>query len=117
MLQFKKTLLALFGMTVLFSEQDDETFLREVVVVRENFGDAACAQLIHRDAIGQAITFVEAIFVKVQPCQKVLLRYDHNLDARISENGLRCLSRIGAQARSVSGKEVENFDEHIIGSY
>ena len=55
---------------VFVGEQKRETFLAEMVVVRENFGDLVLAHRFHRNAIGEAVFLVRSRFVKLQPAKK-----------------------------------------------
>jgi len=48
--------------------------LCEVVIVRQNFLYAALAHDVYRDAIGEAVAFVKARFVKRKSGEKSIIR-------------------------------------------
>jgi hypothetical protein len=58
-------------------KEGGKAFLREVVIVREHFGEIPFAHRYHGYAIGEAIAFVGARFVEVQPGKKVLVSLGH----------------------------------------
>ena len=51
-------------------QQNLKTFLLKMMIVRENFGDFEFAADIHRNAVGQTVTFVEARFVEFERVEK-----------------------------------------------
>ena len=42
-------------------KQDAETFLSEMIVMRQDFADAILPHDLHRDAVGQAVPFVGGV--------------------------------------------------------
>jgi hypothetical protein len=55
------------------SEQVREPLPCEVIVMREDFGDALLAHALHRDAIGEAVLLVRAGFVKSKAVEERLV--------------------------------------------
>jgi hypothetical protein len=54
------------------SQQDGESFLREMLVMGKNFGDAILSHRLHRNAIGRAVTLVGPGVVKSQASEEGL---------------------------------------------
>ena len=65
------------------SEQRDESFLSEVVIVRQDFGDAFPPHRLHRDGVGQAVPFIRAGFVEGQAGEERPAGLRANRDGRI----------------------------------
>lgn len=59
-------------------EQHFETFLSEVVVMRQNLADAALAHDIHRDAVCQAVAFVRPCFVESEAGHECFVVVGHD---------------------------------------
>jgi hypothetical protein len=51
-----------------------------MIVVRQNFRNSARPHLVHRDTVGQAVTFVESGFVKPQAVEKCFGRMPDNFN-------------------------------------
>ena len=51
-------------------KQDAKTFLRKVMIVRENFGEALTVHHLHRDAIRQAIGLIRPRFIEGKAIQE-----------------------------------------------
>ena len=52
------------------SKQEGETFLGEVVVVGQDFGDALLVHDSHRNTVGEAVFLVQPGFVKGEAREK-----------------------------------------------
>src|SRR5436305_4352543 len=55
------------------SEQGTVAFLTKMAVIGQNVGDAALTHNIHRNAIRQAVAFIEPLFVERHARQKRVL--------------------------------------------
>ena len=67
-----------------------------MMVVRENFSDVDFAADVHRNAVGQAVTFVEARFVEFEGVEKNFTRLFDDLEVFVCQN-------IGGRARRFRG--------------
>lgn len=67
-------------------EQLGKPFLREVIIMRKDFGDPFLPHHEHRDAICQAVAFVRAGFVEGKAVQKRLVGLLADDDAWVGQN-------------------------------
>ena len=96
------------------SQQGNEAFLGEVIVVREDVGDAFQSHRLHRDAVSKTVLLVGACLVKGEPGLKQLVRLWCNTDTAVRPNLANASARDPAQLRRIaeSGQE---FAKHLLG--
>src|SRR5262249_4478713 len=97
------------------SEQNGEAFLREVVVVGEDFGDAPVAHRLHGDAIGQAVALVRALLVERQSGEEGSPRLRQGLPLWIRVDVADEPNRLPPHVRTITGEEGEQLVENIVG--
>jgi hypothetical protein len=51
-------------------QQKSKSFLRKMVVVRQDFLDSAFAHHTHRNTIGQTVALIQAVRIQFQALQK-----------------------------------------------
>ena len=104
---------------VFVGEQKRETFLAEMVVVRENFGELVLAHRFHRNAIGEAVFLVRSGFVKLQPAQERVSRLWDDSDVgtllNLSQEFDRFVTPVRSPVAEVCQKLIKDFvrgDDH-----
>ena len=97
------------------SESHCETFLTEVVIMRQDVADASFAHRMHRDTICQAVTFVGACFVKGETRHECFMALWRNFDIRAAENSFSLGDCSTASLFAVLRKEIQEFNQHIFG--
>lgn len=85
------------------------------MVVGQYFVDTALTHRVHRDAVGQAVAFVEARATKLQAGQKCFAGVWNDLKIRIIENLLHKDDRCLFHLRLVLGKKIEHFNQNRFG--
>ena len=68
------------------SKQNGESFLREMPVVRQDFGDALLPHRLHRNAVGQAVSLVGAGLVEGKTVKEGLMGLRADDDAGVGQN-------------------------------
>ncbi len=69
-------------------EQDGETLLREMIIMRQDVGDAFLSHGFHRDAVGEAVILVEAGFVECEAVEERLVGLRGYRDVGIGQDPL-----------------------------
>lgn len=67
-------------------EEPDETFLREVAVIRKDFLDVSMSHDVHGNAIHEAILLVGPPLIQRQASEERIVRLRDHCGARIAEN-------------------------------
>lgn len=85
------------------------------MIVRQHTCDAAFAHRVHRNAVGETVSFVESACVEIDSGKKGLAGLLYNLDILTFENPLNYARGELTHSRIVTAKVVEHFDEHGFG--
>lgn len=88
-----------------------------MAVVSEDLGDVSFAHGDHRDAIGEAMTFVSARFVEGKTAQKRFPRLGDNQDARMAHGFFEHIGNDAALSFASRREIVEKLNENFIGRY
>jgi len=97
----------------LSAARDFEPFLREMVIVRQDFGDSQAAHRSHRHAVHKAVALVRALFTQSQPRQERFARLRINSDALVvlypANRPSGCLAPIRTRAEPSRPKALSGF--------
>lgn len=81
-----------------------------MMVVRENLSNFEFAADVDRNAVGQAVTFVEARFVEFEHVEKNFVRLFDYLKIFVRQNVGDKRGNFEARDATVSRKIIQNFD-------
>ena len=96
-------------------EQDAESFLSEVIIMRQDVCDTLLPHGIHRNAVSQAIAFIPAGFVEKHACQEGIARLRIYRHVRVTVKITDKVNRLLSEHATGFGKCVENLGQHFIG--
>lgn len=86
--QFTLTAAVIFGSLLArnseLSKQHVETFLPEMIVVRQNVAQSLIPADEHRNAIGEAITFIFPCFIERETGEKAVVSLRDNFDVSVA---------------------------------
>ena len=94
-----------------------KAFLREVVIVREHFGNISFAHRRHGYAICETVALVGAFFVQSEPAQKRFSGLWNDEYARMAHGLFKHVGNDGALSFSSRREIVEELTENLIGRY
>ena len=94
-----------------------KAFLREVVIVREHFGNVPFAHRRHGYAIRKAVALVGATFVQSEASQQRFPRLWNDNDARMAHGLFKDVGNDSAHSFSGRREIVEELTENLIGRY
>src|SRR5207245_10762757 len=95
-------------------ERDVKAFLREMVVVAEDLCKAIASHRLHRDTIGQAVFFVETVFIQGQSLKKPGTRHLHYTHAWIRQHLIHTCSSLMPQVWPCGTERRKKFQHNRI---
>jgi hypothetical protein len=96
-------------------KQDVESFLCEMIVMRQDFADAILPHRLDRKTVGQAVSLVGACLVEGQAGKEGLVRLQVNRDGRISVEIANKVNRFLPEHPTGFGKRVQNLGQDLFG--
>jgi hypothetical protein len=98
------------------SKQSGKAFLREMIIVRQDFGDALLPHGFHRNAVGETIFLIRPGFVEGQAGNEGLSALRQHENRRVGHHAVRLQGGDGPKLAGMA-ESGEKFAQNLIRSH